>query len=63
MFLDYMDTKHPNIHVTFEAEHQNSFSFLDIKLLETLRKKLLEHQFIGKVHLVVLLLISNVSLL
>ena len=27
-----MNTKHPNIHFTFETEDQNSFSFLNIKI-------------------------------
>ena len=43
-----MNTKHPNIHFTYEMEDQNSFSFLDKKLSEILRKKLLKHQFIEK---------------
>ena len=38
-----MNTKHPNIRFTFEIEDQNSFSFLDIKIIITLRKKLLKH--------------------
>ena len=56
-FVDYMNTKHPNIHFIFEIEDQYSFSFLDKKLSEILRKKLLKHQFIEKVHSVVFLLI------
>ena len=36
-----------------EIEDQNSFSFLDKKISETLRKKLLKHKFIEKVHSVV----------
>ena len=30
-FVEYMNTKHPNIKFTFEHEH-NSFSFLDVKI-------------------------------
>ena len=32
-FVDYMNTKYPNIRFTSEIEDQNSFSFLDIKLI------------------------------
>ena len=59
-FVDYMNTKHPNIRFTFETEDQNSFSFLDIKIIRNLRKNLLKHPFIEKVHSVVFLLISRV---
>ena len=31
-FLDYMNTKYPNIKFTFEHEHNNSFSLLDVKI-------------------------------
>ena len=31
-FVDYMNTKHPNVNFTFEIEDQNRFSFLDIKI-------------------------------
>ena len=31
-FVEYMNTKHPNIKFTFEHEHNNSFSFLDVKI-------------------------------
>ena len=31
-FVEYMSTKHPNIKFTFEHEHNNSFSFLDVKI-------------------------------
>ena len=44
-FVDYMNTKHPNIRFTFEI--------LDIKII---RKKLLKHQFTEKAHSVVFLL-------
>ena len=27
-----MNTKHPNVKFTFEHEHNNSFSFLDVKI-------------------------------
>ena len=59
-FVDYMNKKHPDIRFTFEIvfEDQKSFSF--IKLSEILRKKILKYQFIGKVHSIVFLLISNV---
>ena len=41
-FVDYINTKHPNVHFIFEIEDQNRFSFVDIKLTETLRKKAFE---------------------
>ena len=31
-FVEYMNTKHPNIKFTFEQEHNNYFSFLDVKI-------------------------------
>ena len=31
-FVEYMTTKHPNIKFTFEHEHNNSFSFLNVKI-------------------------------
>ena len=31
-FVEYMNTKYPNIKFTFEHEHNNSFSFLDVKI-------------------------------
>ena len=31
-FIKYMNTKHPNIKFTFEHKHNNSFSFLDVKI-------------------------------
>ena len=31
-FVEYMNTKHPNIKFTFEYEHNNSFLFLDVKI-------------------------------
>ena len=34
-----MNTKHPNIRFTFEIEDQNSFSFLDIKIIRNPEKK------------------------
>ena len=34
-----MNTKHPNIHFTFEKEDQSSFSFLDIKIIRNTEKK------------------------
>ena len=61
--LIIMNTKHPNIRFTFEIEDQNRFSFLDIKIIITLRKKLLKHQFVGKVHSLVFLLISKILLI
>ena len=62
-FVDYMNTKHPNIRFTFEIEDQNSFSFSDIEIITKAGKKLLKHQFIQKVHSVVFLLISRVLFL
>ena len=41
-FVDYINTKHPNVHFIFEIEDQNRFSFVDMKLTETLRKKAFE---------------------
>ena len=41
-FVDYMNTKHPNIHFRFEIEDQNSFSFLDIKIIRNTEKKAFE---------------------
>ena len=40
-----MNIKHPNIRFTLESEdkNENSFSFLDIKTIKTLRKNLLKH--------------------
>ena len=31
-FVEYMNTKHPHIKFTFEHEHSNSFSFLDVSM-------------------------------
>ena len=31
-FVEYMNTKHPNIKFTFEHEHNNIFSFLNVKI-------------------------------
>ena len=31
-YLEYMNTKHPNIKFTFEHEHNNSFLFLDVEI-------------------------------
>ena len=41
-FVDYMNTKHPNIRFTFEIEDQNSLSFLDIKIIRNTEKKAFE---------------------
>ena len=49
-FVDYMHTQHFNMRFTFKIEDQNSFSFLDIEIISKLRKELLKHQFIEKVH-------------
>ena len=35
-FVDYMNTKHPNIRFTFQIEDQNSSSFLDIKIIRNI---------------------------
>ena len=37
-----MNTKHPNIRFTFEIEHQNNFSFLDIRIIRNTGKKSFE---------------------
>ena len=37
-----MNTKHPNIRFKFEIEDQNSFSFLDIKIIRITKKKSFE---------------------
>ena len=55
-----MNTKHPNICFTSELEDQNSFSFLDIKIVRNTEKKLLK-QYIGKVDSVVSLLIYKIE--
>ena len=34
-----MNTKHLNIHFTFEKEDQSRFSFLDIKIIRNTEKK------------------------
>ena len=41
-FVDYMNTKHPNIRFTFEIEDQNSLSFLDKKIIRNTEKKAFE---------------------
>ena len=41
-FVDYMNTKHPNIRFTFEIKDQNNFSFLDIKIIRNTEKKAFE---------------------
>ena len=41
-FVDYMNTKHPNIRFTFEIKYQNSFSFSDIKIIRNTEKKSFE---------------------
>ena len=43
-----MNTKHPNIRFTFEIEDQNSFSFLDIKIIRNTEKKAFETLFFRK---------------
>ena len=40
--VDYMNTKQPNIRFTFEIEDQDSFSFLDIKIISNSEKKAFE---------------------
>ena len=59
-FVDYINTKHPNIHLTFEIEDQNCFSFLDIKIVRNTEKKAFETSVYRKVHSEVFLLISRV---
>ena len=41
-FVDYMNTKHPNIRFTFEIADQNSFSFLDTKIIRNTEEKAFE---------------------
>ena len=41
-FVDYMNTKYPNIRFTFEIEDQTRFSFLDIKIIRNTEKKAFE---------------------
>ena len=60
--VDYLNTKHPNIHFTFETEDQNSFSFSDIKIIRNTKKKAFETSVKGKVHSVLFLLITKVLL-
>ena len=31
-FVEYMNTKHPNMKFVFEHEHSNTFSFRDVKI-------------------------------
>ena len=38
-FADNMNTKHLNIRFIFEIENQNSFSFVDIKIIRNTEKK------------------------
>ena len=33
-FVEYMNTKHPNIKFTFEHEHNNSFAFIVVKICQ-----------------------------
>ena len=40
-FVDYMNTKHPNVSFTFEIEDQN-FVFLDIQVIRNTEKKAFE---------------------
>ena len=41
-FIDYVNTKHPNICFIFGTEVQNSFSLLDIKIIRKTEKKAFE---------------------
>ena len=41
-FFDYMNTRHPNIRFIFEIEDQNSFLFLDIKIIRNTEEKAFE---------------------
>ena len=61
-FVDYMDTKLPNIQFIFQTEDQNSYKRYKIDNINVMRnteKKILKYQFIEKVHSVVILLISR----
>ena len=62
-FVDYMNTKHPNIRFTFEIEYQNSFSFLDIKIIRTTEKKVFETSLYRKTTFSGVFLISKVLFL
>ena len=42
MFVDYMNTKHPNVRFPFEIENGNSFSFLDINNIRNIDKRAFE---------------------
>ena len=48
-FVNYMNTKHPNMHFTFEIEDQNSFSFLDMKTIRNTEKKAFETSVYRKI--------------
>ena len=61
-FVDYIDTKLPNIQFIFPTEDQNSYKRYKIDNINVMRnteKKILKYQFIEKVHSVVILLISR----
>ena len=61
--IDYMNTKHSNIRFTFEIEDQNSFSFLDIKIIRNIEKKAFETSVYRKSIFSGVLLISRVLFL
>ena len=62
MFVDFTNVKHLNM-LTFDMEDQNSFSFLEIKIIQNTKKNHLKHQFIANAHIVVFLQTSkNLSL-
>ena len=62
-FVDFMNTKHPNMRFTFEIEDQNSFSFLDIKIIGNTEEKAFETSIYRQSTLVMFLLISRVLFL
>ena len=63
MFVDYINTKYSNIRFTFEAEIQNSFSFLDIKIIRNTEKKPFETSVYGKTTFSGILLFFNMFFL
>ena len=62
-FVGYMNTKYPNIRFTSEIEDQNSFSFLDIKLIRNTEEKPFETLVYRKSTFGGVLLISKVLFL
>ena len=63
MFVDYINTKYSNIRFTFGAEIQNSFSFLDIKIIRNTEKKPFETSVYRKTTFSGILLFFNMFFL